>query len=149
MKDFFRSFENYYLNVLLVAVGIVGVVFATNMMFQKELYYPIYGWRIWLEYPLALTLLVISVVLIVLNFYLLHMLEKREFACLSDASKHQVRLLESRLRIPALVLAFLLFLNQFFVEGIGKVTIQVATVIMILLLISFEFRRRKFIKSVD
>lgn len=149
MKEFFRSFENYYLNVLLVAVGIFGVVFASNMMFQKELYYPIYGWRLWLEYPLAITVFIISVVLVVLNFYLLHMLEKREFSRLSDASKHQVRLLESKLRIPALVLASLLFLRQFFVEGIGKTAIQVVTVIMILIMLIFEFRRRKFIKSVE
>lgn len=147
MKNFFRLFQHYYLNVLLVAGGMLGAVLASNMMFQKELYYPINGWHLWLEYPLALTLLIISIVLIVLNFLFLHMLEKREFDRLSDESKQKVRLLESRLRIPALILAFLLFLNQFFVEGIGKVTIQVATVIMILIMIVFEFRRRKFIKS--
>lgn len=147
MKKIFQLFQNYYLNVLLVAVGMLGAVLASNMMFQKELYYPINGWHLWLEYPLALTIFVISIVLIVLNFIFLHMFEKREFARLSDDSKQKVRLLESRLRIPALILAFLLFLNQFFAEGIGKVTIQVATVIMILIMLYFEFRRRKFIKS--
>jgi amino acid transporter len=133
--------------VLLVAFGMLGAVLASNMMFQKELYYPINGWHLWLEYPLALTIFIISIVLIVLNFIFLHMFEKREFDRLSDESKQRVRLLESRLRIPALILAFLLFLNQFFAEGIGKVTIQVATVIMILIMLYFEFRRRKFIKS--
>ena len=76
------------------------------------------------------------------------MLEKREFASLTDESKQKVRILESRLRIPALILAFLLFLNQFFAEGSGKVTIQVMTAIMIIMMIYFEYRRRKYIKSV-
>lgn len=149
MKNFLRLFQNYYLNVLLVAIGMFGAVFASNMMFQKELYYPINGWHLWLEYPLALVIFIISIISVILNFIFLHMLEKREFDSLSDESKQKVRLLESRLRIPALILAFLLFLNQFFAEGIGKVTIQVTTAIMILIMLYFEFRRRKFIRSVD
>lgn len=148
MRNFFRLFQNYYANVLLVAVGMFGSVFASNMMFQKELYYPIYGWHLWLEYPLALAIFIVSIMSIILNFIFLHMLEKREFASLTDESKQKVRILESRLRIPALILAFLLFLNQFFAEGSGKVTIQVMTAIMIIMMIYFEYRRRKYIKSV-
>jgi hypothetical protein len=148
MKNLLRSFQNYYLNVILVAVGMVGTVVASRLMFERELYYPIEGWHLWLKYPLALSMFIISIALIVLNFAFLHMLEKREFAGLSEESKLQVRMLESRGRIPALMLAFLLYLNQFFAEGIGKVTIQAVTVIMVLVLLYFEYRRRKFIKSV-
>jgi amino acid transporter len=128
-------------------IGMFGAVFASNMMFQKELYYPIYGWRLWLEYPLALTVFVISVVLVVLNFYLLHMLEKREFSRLSDDSKQLVRKMEGRLRIPVLILLVLIFSNHYFMDSVIKTILQVITVIMILILLFFEYRRRKFIKN--
>lgn len=140
-------FQNYCLNILFIVIGMFGAVFASNMMFQKELYYPIYGWRLWLEYPLALTVFVISVVLVVLNFYLLHMLEKREFSRLSDDSKQLVRKMEGRLRIPVLILLVLIFSNHYFMDSVIKTILQVITVIMILILLFFEYRRRKFIKN--
>ena len=37
MRNFFRLFQNYYANVLLVAVGMFGSVFASNMIVLSDL----------------------------------------------------------------------------------------------------------------
>lgn len=146
-KGITTRFQNYSLNILFIGLGMFGAVFASNMMFDAKLYYPIEGWQLWFDYPLALSLFVISIVFIILNFYLLHMAEKRDFQRLSDDSKQRLRKMESRLRIPVLLLLVLIFLNPYLSDGVGKTLLQVITLIMILILVFFEYRRRKFIRN--
>ncbi|MDP2814744.1 MAG: hypothetical protein Q8S15_01810 [Erysipelotrichaceae bacterium] len=140
-------FQKYSLNIVFIVMGMFGAVFASNMMFDAKLYYPIEGWQLWFDYPLALLLFVISIVFIIFNCYLLHMSEKRDFQRLSEDSNQLVRKMESRLKIPVLLLLVLIFLNQYLSDGGGKTLLQLIIVIMILVLLFFANRRRKFIKN--